>query len=269
MELSPFSFDNYKDFVLQKIEAYPNKGHGVRRRLALKVGCQPAYISHVLAGPRHFSLEQAEALCRFFRFTEAETDYFLNLLEFNKAGTPQLRSFLKKQLEQKRKHYQKVENRVRIDNEITKEDQAIYYSSWHYQAVRMALSLPEIKSASDLEERLKLSPERILELIEFLKNKGLVVENKGWLQSSDKPIHIGKDSPFISKLHSNWRVHTLNRLAQIEEDDFHYSGLVSLSQEDFEKVREVLMQALLKSHDIIRPSESEKLCVLSMDFYEA
>jgi len=51
-------------------------------------------------------------------------------------------------------------------------------------------------------------------------------------------------------------------------EDYHYSGVVTLSQEDMGAVREILVKALQKSVEVIKPSREEKLCVLAMDFFE-
>ncbi|MDB2447380.1 TIGR02147 family protein [bacterium] len=268
MKQSVFDFEDYKKFVVEKLKDGPNNGRGLRRKLAEKIGCQAAYVSHVLVGYKHFSLEQAEAIARYFKFRNDETEFFLTLVEHNKAGTIQLKNFLKRQLKAKRESHQKIKNRVGIKTEISPEDQAMYYSSWHYQAVRMALTLPNTNTTEAISQKLNVPIERINEVLGFLLSRSLIKEDHGRYVSTELTIHLGNDSPLISKLHTNWRIHTLKNLDRKNEEDFHYSGAVTLSEGDFHKVRETLMDALVKSHNTIKPSSSERLCVLALDFYE-
>jgi uncharacterized protein (TIGR02147 family) len=265
---SIYDYSDYKRFVLDLIETSPQQGRGVRRKLAEFIGCQVAYVSHVLAADRDFSLEQAEAASRFFSLRDDETEFFLLLVEHHKAATPDLKKHLSKRLSSKIADYREIKKRIRISGQISELDQAVYYSSWHYQAVHSALALPELRSPSSIAKRFGFSVERTNQILTFLLERGLITETRGQYQTSDKQIHLPRTSPLISKLHSNWRSQTLQSLMDMKPDDFHYSGLVTLSVEDMKRVREIILNALESSVEVIRPSKEEKVCVLTMDFYE-
>ncbi len=268
MNTSPFEFKQYKAFVLARIKSSPNQGRGVRRLIAESLGCQVAYVSHVLAGEKHFSIEQAEAAARFFELREDETEYFLLQVELLRAGTPALKKYLSRQIEKRLRQYQEVSQRIQITDTISPVDQATYYSNWHFQAVRTVLTIPECRTAQAIAARLGLEIERTNEVLSFLLVKGLVRESANGYLPTDKQIHLPRSSPLISKLHTNWRVRTLSALERNREEDFHYSGVVTLSEVDYLRVREVLVQALQNSIDIVKPSKEEKLCVLGLDFFE-
>lgn len=268
MAASIYSYDDYKRFILDLIELSPNQGRGVRRKLAEFIGCQVAYVSHVLAADRDFSLEQAEAASRFFSLREDEADCMLLLVELRKAGTAELKKHLNKRLAALRAEHQEIKKRIRISGEISEVDQALYYSSWHYQAAHSALGIPELRTAPSIAKRFGFSIERTNQILSFLLDRGLITEQRGQYRLTDKQIHLPRTSPLISKLHSNWRVQTLQNLTEMKSDDYHYSGLVTLSAADAEKVREILISALEASVDTVRPSKEEKICVLAMDFYE-
>lgn len=263
-----YEFTDYKAFTLARIGDFPNEGRGVRRQLAEAIGCQVAYVSHVLAADRHFSLEQAEAAARFFALREDETEFYLLLVERQKAGTVDLRKHLTKRIDSRRAEYQEITKRIRIANEISEADQARYYSSWQYQGIHSLLTIPGFDSAGAIASRLHMSIERVNEVLTFLLEKGLIEEKGGSYRPTATQIHLPRTSPLISKLHANWRVQTLSALENMRADDYHYSGLVTLSHDDAGRVREILMKALESSVEVIRPSTEEKLCVLAMDFYE-
>ena len=268
MEHSLFDFDEYKAYVLARIETAPNAGRGMRAQMAQAMGCQVAYVSHVLAGDRHFSLEQAEALSRFLALRPDEAEFFVLLVEFNRAGTKQLAQLLGRQLAKRRADFRHLKNRVATHAMITPEDQALYYSSWQYQAVRMLLTLPDCRTAPTIARRLTIPLERVTEILVFFLEKGLARETPRGYETTAAEIHLGSDSLLISKLHSNWRVQTLQALDRKNPDDLHYSGAVTLSHSDFQKVREIWVKSILESHKVIRTSKEQRLCVLAADFYE-
>lgn len=263
-----YEYDDYKKYLLDRLEASPGKGRGLRRQMAEYMNCQVAYVSHVLAADRHFSLEQGEALSRFFALRADETEYFLLLIEFCRAGTPGLKKFFQQQIQNKRVAFRDLKKRIKYERQILPEDQITYYSSWHYQAVRMLLTIPEYRKAPEIARKLGISVERALEILSFFVAKGLAKEDSGGYKTTETKIHLGRDSGLLNKMHSNWRVHTLQKLDCISEDDLHYSAAVTLSKSDYDKVREILTNALVNTHKVIHPSKEERLCVLAMDFYE-
>lgn len=268
MSVSIFEFTDYKAYILARITCAPSKGRGLRRQIAGAMGCQVAYVSHVLAGDRHFSLEQAEAITRFFALREDESEYFLLLVQHNRSGTQHLRHALQQQLNRRREDYQQLKSRVRLKGRITGEDQAIYYSSWHYQAIRMLLTIPQYRTTPAIAKRLDLPIKRVSEVLSFLIAKGLAKETSKGYVTTESQIHLGGDSPLISKLHANWRIHALQSFDRRNPDDLHYSGAVTLSNRDFQIVREIMVKALLESLNVIKPSKEERICALAMDFYE-
>ena len=269
MDKSLFEFEDYKAFLHAKIASSPREGKGLRRKLAESMGCQVAYVSHVLAADRHFSLEQAEAAARFFNLRSEETEFFLLLVEWNRAGTENLKKVLARQLDRRRSEHQLLKSRVAIQGKISEEDQAQYYSSWHYEAIHILLTIPEFRTIPKIARRLKIHPERASEILSFFLEKGIARETADGYTPTDAHIYLKGDSPLISKYHSGWRVHVLQSLDLIRKEDLHYSAAVTLSAVDYQKVRELLSKTILESHKIIRPSKEEKFCVMALDFYEA
>ncbi len=270
MENSIYEYTEYKRFLLDRIAQAPSAGRGMRRKMADAMKCQVAYVSHILAGDRHLSPEQAEALTRFLGLRNDEAEYFMLLVEQNRAGTRELRAFLDRQLTRRREDHGHLRNRVAIRGKISPENQAVYYSSWHYQAVRMLITIPEFRRPDAIAERLGLKLERVNEILGFFIDNGLARHGpRGQYETVEAEIHLGNDSPLISRLHSNWRIHVLQTLDRKQADDLHYSGAVTLSSSDLPRVREIWMKAVLESHKVIRASsKEERLCVLAADFYE-
>ena len=86
-----FEYTDYKAFLESWIASRPQGGRGIKSKMAQAMRCQLAYLSQVLNGPAHLSLEQAEALNGILDHSHEEGDFFLLLLQRARAGTPGLR----------------------------------------------------------------------------------------------------------------------------------------------------------------------------------
>jgi hypothetical protein len=56
-------------------------------------------------------------------------------------------------------------------------------------------------------------------------------------------------------------------LDDLQDDNFHYSSVVSVSKKDAIRVREHLMKALVEMTEIIKPSKEEELVSLCLDMF--
>lgn len=265
MENNVFAFKDYKAF-LGASSGGKRQRLGIKSKLAAALRCQSTYISQVIHGQAHFSLEQAERVGRFFGFSAEEQKYFLLLVQRARAGTAELRKFFEQEIEAILEKRMNLKERLGERKGLTKEHQSIYYSSWHYAAIHVAVTMPALQTRERLAKALKVSKKRIAEVVNFLIEIGLVVEVDGLLKKGPD-LRLGKDSENIIKHHSNWRLRAIDSLEQEDSRDLHYSAIVSLSRNDATKIKDMILDSLKKNLDIIYPSPAEELYCYTLDFF--
>lgn len=266
--VSIFDYHNYKTFLNEAIRALPRGGHGARLRIAEFLGCQSTYISQVLTGPAHLSFEQAERMARFLELSHQEVDYFLLLVHENRAGTKELQARYQASREKMLEERKIQQERFHTPQPLFLEDQARYYSSWHYAAIHVLLTIPSFRDKHAIASRLSLPMETVNSTLDFLLRVGLVKLEQGEYQPGVGRIFLERGSPLISKLHQNWRLQAMARVDVAKPDDLHYSTVITISEEDFGKIRADLLQAITAARETIRKSKEEKLCSFCVDFYE-
>lgn len=138
-EISVFDFKGYKKYIKTWIQSRPARGHGEKRRIAEKVGCNSAYVSHVLERQGHFSLEQAALLSQHMDHNVLEARFFLLLVQYERAGHPVLKAQLKAQIDEILERRLSIQHRLENGDGLSVEDQATYYSTWHYAATHLVL----------------------------------------------------------------------------------------------------------------------------------
>jgi len=267
MDRSIFKHTDYKVFLKELGESRPR---GFRKALAVATHCQTAYISQVLNDRYHFSLEQAEAATQFLGLSHDETRCFILLVEIQRAGTPSLKQYFLKQLAELRERYLMIKERIGVSAVLTEHHQSIYYSSWHYAAVHMAVTIPRLRTRAALARGLRIPARKLSEVLDFLFSVGLIVkEGEKYLPGSTE-LHLPKDSPSIHKHHSNWRSRAIELMDSDHAlDDIHYSSVSSVSADDAQKIKALLTQAISDAVRIIKKSPEEQLFGINLDFFRA
>jgi uncharacterized protein (TIGR02147 family) len=270
MEKDIFEYRDYKAYLRAAIASKPKGGRGIRIGLARSLGCPVSHISQILNGSSHLSMEQAEGVNQFFGHSPVEASFFLLLLQFSRAGTPQLRKRLDGQIREFLDRSLALKQRLDIKDSLSVEDQAIYYSSWLYGAVHVMVSVEELKTKEALSTYLGISLKRIGEILEFLVSIGLVVKKEGSrFEMGVVRIHLPHDSPMIAKLHANWRLQAIRSLEKEDSQrDLHYSSVVTVSENDATRIKSLLMRYIQEIKAIVRDSKEEGVHCFALDFFE-
>jgi len=263
-----FDFTDYKAYLKAFLKSEKNQGHGFRSRLAKAVNCQTAYVSQVLNGKAHFSLEQAEAANGFLAHSDDEAQYFLLIVERSRAGTPALIKRLDKQIEVIQKKRMTMRERVDIQTELNERDQAKYYSSWIYAAIHITVTIPTLRDRKSITEALKLPPQQVNEALDFLVQVGMLRAVGSEFTPGEARLFLPADSPLFRQHHTNWRLQALKALDRPADADLHYSSVVSLAASDVMKIKERLILGINEARKIVRDSKEEELHVIALDFFK-
>ena len=262
-----WEFTAYRSYLEEKLGG-PGSRTGLRKQLAEAIPVHTTFVSQVLTNRADFSLEQAEAINDFLDHSEEEGEYFILLLLRERAGAVTLRKRFDRKIQEMRDRRLNIKARLQVDKAISSLDQEKFYSSHVYGAAHVLTSIPDFQTTEDLAKALKLSHSRVQDIVEFLARLGVVEVRSGKLRPGSRHIHLSNESELILKHHANWRLHAINSLQFLDREDVHYSGCVSLSQEDAFKVKESLLSNLKSNADTISKSKEELAYVLNIDFYK-
>jgi hypothetical protein len=190
------------------------------------------------------------------------------LVQAGRAGSLELERFYREQLNRIKVRREKISERISARPALTPEAQVRYYSSWIFAAVHILLSIPEFHNPKRIAEHLHLPAAVVADALEFLSEVGLAVRNKRGFSIGEARIHLPAHSPVISKHHINWRMQAIQALDRQQPEDLHYSLVMSLSRQDVEKLRNLILSAVESAEKIFRPSPEEVTRCLSIDLFE-
>ncbi len=267
MEISIFEFKDYRRFLTELLTKNPKWRVGGRMRFAEAMDCKPGYMTQILNGKTNLSQEQAEKLSRYIGLSTAELHYFLLLVNFARSGTTELKNFYRTQIDQVVAQRVNLKDKIKSEEILSSVDQAIYYSSWHYAVVHMLCTIPTAAAREKMAARIGITPEKLSDILDFLEKTGLIERDKGKLLVTSKRVFMDKDSAFNYRHHTNFRQLATRKLDSLEKNDFHYSGVHSLSVQDSIAIIEHIRELILKSRSIIKDSPEEELFGFNIDFF--
>ncbi|MCM2280353.1 MAG: TIGR02147 family protein [Bdellovibrionaceae bacterium] len=266
--MSIFEFTDYKAFLKGWIAGRPKNGRGESTRMAHALGVSSTMVSQVLSGDRHLNLELADALADHLGLNEKEAEYMFLLVDYERAGTARLKARLRRRIEQAKKEAAVLANRIQKDKELSPEVMAVFYSSWLHSGIRNLSAVPGFNDVDTIAQRLTVPKAVVAQIVDFLLQHGLCVIENGKLTYGPSWTHIPATSPLIAKHHQNWRLRGFAKMDSRSDDDLFFTSPISLSVEAATEIRAMLPTMIERVQKIVRPSPSETIRCLNIDWFE-
>lgn len=264
-----FLFSDYKEYLRERIRRDSEEMRGYKSKLSQAMGAPSSFLSQVLHGPVHLSPDHAFALVEFWEMPESEQEYFLILVQIERAGNKSHRAYLVKKLTRMKQRNESLSNRFRDEYIPPSEFQWKYYTTWYYAAVHLLSGVSGFQNPKKIAERLRLPVKVVQEAVLELERHQLLVPINGGYNPSKWKIHLDKASAASPVNHLIWRQRVIESvLAQRHAESLHYTGVHTLSLADYDRIKNLLLDALEKSRSVIHASPEEKLVGLVLDFFE-
>lgn len=266
--ISIYQYESYKSFFNDWVAQQPKKGHGEYRRLAMALNVSTTMISQIFNSEKDLSLELACEMSDYLLLRDEESEYFLLLVEHSKAGSAKLKSRLMKQIKDRQDKAKKLENRVKAATTLGDQEKNLYYSNWTFQAIRLLAELSDINSVDHVVDRLALPKNQVIKTLDFLIKNGLVIQKGGKLSRGPTHVYLPASDSLVPKHHWNWRQLGIQKMTFNSDDHFFYTGQYSLSEKLADQIRKQLPDFIKDIVERVKPSESETIRCLNIDFFD-
>lgn len=261
-----WKWPDYRQFLRNYIASHPKKGRGASSLISTAIGIHSSLFSQILSGRRNFTPEQASLFCDYAELSDIESTYFLKLVEVERAGNQSLKTRLQKEIHELRGHFLEVKAHVQPPTKsLSEHEKSVFYSSWHYSAVRMLCGLEKPITLEEIARTTRLSKKRISEVVKFLLQTGLIVEVNAKLELGPNATHIEAESPWSTRHHINWRVKSFEKIERLQKDELCFTAPFSCSNADHEKIREELLKCIKEISKRVSNSGPQRAGVLCID----
>ena len=238
---------------------------GIQSKIAKAANCQASYLSQVIKKKAHLTSDHAMGIAIYLKLSTDETEFFLKLVEYEKAG-PILKKFIHQRLNEMKQIRNNLSIRYQAPNLIGSEAQFYYYSSWHWSAIHILVSAG-FNTLERLSQRILLPIEVVKSTLVGLEQIGLIKHKNGIWSELNKSIHLPSDSHLTGVNHWNWRQRAIQDAQFQNNTSLHYSSVQSISNSDFHKIKELMLKMIDQSRNIITDSVGEDGFCLNCDFF--
>lgn len=208
-----------------------------------------------MSGGKNLTLEQALDLTEFMSMSFEEGEYFLLLVELDRAGTTKLKKRIRTRIETLKNELKSISKIAPNDLELKEETKAQYYSDWIFSAVRLFLAADEDHSLDHIAQKLRCEKSEIQRALLFLKkNKFIEPSASGAYSLTKANLHLPAESPFSSLHHKNWRLKGFEFMKRSQAENLFYTAPMAVSREAAQMVRERLPQFISQ---IVNPNSSQ------------
>lgn len=261
-----FEYEDYKVFLKAWIKFQPSDGRGELRRMAQHLRVHPTLMSHIVNGPKDLSAEQAYELTLYLQLSEQETDYFIQLVQYSKAGTKNLQKHLDTKLKGMRRLSQDLVSKFENKIEMTDAQKGEFYSNWYYSAIHLATDLPDGGAVDSIAKALSLPKRMVKEKLDFLLRSGLCEVRDGRFRLGTAWTHVDARSPYVGTHHRNWRLKAMERHQDLSESELAATAQVSLSRKDSIEIRKKIVALIEDMKQIVTRSKADEIMALNVDW---
>ncbi len=265
--MNVFQFEDYREFLRVEANSRP-KERGYKASLAAAAGCQRSVFSQVLKEKMHLSRDHVAELAQFLAMSPDEREYLVLLLDLARCHSKQLKTMTIRRLEELKSRQIRRPSKLSEAEIHEPAQQTLYYSSWYWSAVHLLTSIPAYQNPAAMAKRLELPALIVQDTLASLRKMGLVDQVNGKWRPTKKSIHLPIGSPLNEVNHSHWRLRAIQDVQRRSEHSTHYSLVCSMSKAESQKLRELLMDHIMKERAVIEPSQEEELYCITHDFFQ-
>lgn len=257
------------EFLKFKLRQMPKNGYGEARKIAQHLRVSSTYLSQVLNGSKRLSPEHALKLGRYLGFDASESEYFLLLVQKERAGDAELRSYFQEKIDFLVKDALKLAGRVVAKKKLSEEEKSIFYSNPVYSAIHIYCATAEGgRTVEEIAQRFALPRARTMEILQFLLHANLVSQEGVRFQTSNQGTHLEHGSPYLLRHHTNWRLRAIQAAEDLGERELMYTVNVALSESDFALLREDMIGFIKEFLARVYPSKSEMIACFNLDWFQ-
>ncbi len=265
-----FEYTNYREVMTKYLDEQVGS-RGYKASLARAIGCQGSYVSQVLVGKVHLTPDQAVALSDFWELGEQETDYFLALVNFERAGTDRLRKRISAELSHLKSLKIKPATQAKAEIvdpvELSAEQLNFYWSRWECSAIHEILRLEDHRNINAIASRLNLAVPLVKKILERLAEMDLVRLKGGEWHRLRAVEQLSQDETHAQNFHRSLRTRSNERLMYPDKVQMTVSTVDTIARSELPQLVKALQDAAKKQMDLSSHRNPDELMSLCIDVF--
>jgi uncharacterized protein (TIGR02147 family) len=263
-----FGFQDYRKFLLTRLEPRSTSKRGELTRLAKVLGVNSSYLSQIIHGSKNLSVEQAFLIAEDFGLTSAETEFFIELVHLQRATKANYRKFILGRVRKLQMESLVQKGIPPIEEPLDERSKGTFYSNWYYTAIQLLSGIHKFQTSSAIASRLNLNQDLVDQVLRFLVSVGLCIQRDEKTGVGPRKTHLDRASPFVSRHHMNWRIKGMEFMPRNSSEDYFFTAPMRIDERTSKKIRAMLAEVAQHTNQMIDSAGDEKLVCLNIDWFE-
>lgn len=244
------------------------------REICLKTRIHTSYFSRVMVGKANFSQEQMYLVAEILDIKDWRLDYFLLLAIKESSGNSMHLSFINKKIEALKEKHHKLVNRlenVKDQKELSDHDRRDYYQKSITAVIHMYLTVEKYRDNQNLIlKKLNISKKQLQTEISKLETLGIIEIKKDKIFMKQFSVQLSEKDPISPHNHINWRLESINRIKNEQEDlnDYHFSAVFSTDYNSKNKIKELFKKFIVEAQkEASKFKNDEEVFAITFDLF--
>jgi uncharacterized protein (TIGR02147 family) len=265
VKVSIYKYIDYKAYLREVFLKSENRG--LMTEAAEVLVCAKSYLSRVLREKMDLSLDQAYRLGNFFSLQKNELEYFCLLVDLGRAQSSEYKTHLRHKIQELKLQHEESQTRGAHPVQTLSDTDIEYYSYWLLIPLHLSTSSKNGISLSEAREKFCLPESSLKMAFQYLLDRKWIRETKGRYYFETGSQYLPHNHPLLTMLHRSLREQAMANSYHKNPTDIHYSLWQTMSQDDYLKIRDLLLSAVDKANKIAQPSNSERVVGFNIDFF--
>ncbi len=230
------------------------------------------YIGQILRGKSHLNDDQGAAIARLLKFNELEMDYFIFLIQENKATSLETKKYFRNKLEKihiellrKATSNGKEEN---VYDTANSEEMSEYVMNVELQICHTLLSLPDFQvDMRKLAHHLGRSENEVEDLVLKLVELGFVEKRGLQFVPTKRFVHIPKSSRLAEQHAKSWRLNALSNPRASAEASLRFTSTIVASKTAKAELIRKMRGLLSEFHSNLEAAPNEHAFQINADVF--
>lgn len=272
--MNAYDFEDYKE-ALKTLLNSRKAQFGSRftfERMAAACGIQKTYLSKVMNGGGQLNGDQLYSACEFLKLPFEETEYLLDLRDWQLSQNKTRAERIKAKLEEIKKRHLKTESSIVVSQEQSVQNQLWeYYTDIDLQLTHLFLTVPQFsENSSAITEKIGISEDRLKNILLKLQNWKIVRYEKGKYVADNPKLHLSEDSPAFITFGILNRIKTLEKLRKRDSEitnEYFFSVFFSAETAFQNRFKKKLLELLKETQTQVVASKPQEVYQLNIDFF--
>jgi len=260
-----YSFESYREY-LRSVSVDDSRYSLSKIASAIKIHLSK--LSKVLAGDQHLTPDQAYKIAKHLLCDTNETEYLLDLVQFERSADPEYRSHLSKKLNAARHAHLRPAEMTQPDRPLLQSEEVLFYSSTLFAEVWLLSMIEGENSFSQIMVRLKMSRPTLIQVTDFLVRIGLCSVQGEKLVPIARDLRLGASRARASHALINWRFLALEHIPSRGSDEMFYSEPMAISNSAYIKILNMLRTSIDDAKQKLSRERSQTIACLNVDFFQ-